>query len=228
MKKKFVILLAVVLCVSLICFGCSNASNDTDNGEQKTPVENKKETPAEKTGMSRINVFETGVMDLDTQEVDNKGTAVPAYAVKDYVDKAFAAAPVDPVALVASDGYSAPTKAEEFIKHFITMEGEDAPLFVGPELAGELKVKYLQYIKTANESICFVADSLKVSDMFSALGMVEADNYKFVASDGFSVDVAKADIAECTLNKKDKSVNAAIPALTGGDMRDVLYIEAVQ
>jgi hypothetical protein len=224
MKKKISILLAVALCVVLMCCGCAN---DNANGE-KEPVENNKEATADKTGMSRINIFETGVLELTTQDVDNKGTTVAAYAVKDYVDKAFAAAPADPVVLVASDGYSASTKADEFMKHFITMEGESAPLFVGPELSGELKVKYLQYIKTANESICFVADSLKVSDIFSTLGMVEADNYKFVASDGFSVEVAAADIAECTLNKKDKAVNAAIPALKGGDLRELLYIEAAK
>lgn len=57
--------------------------------------------------------------------------------------------------------------------------------------------------------------------------MVEADTYKFVASDGFSVDVSADDIADCTL-KADNAVNAAIPELTGGDLKELLYIEVVQ
>lgn len=36
----------------------------------------------------------------------------------------------------------------------------------------------MDYVKTANESICFVEDSLKVSDIFSALGMVDAESIK--------------------------------------------------
>ena len=227
MRNKIMILLTAVLCLSLLCCGCATDANDkADVDKEEAAVETQKED-TEDTDMSRINIFETGIMELATQDVDSNGTAVAAYAVKDYVDEVFAADPAGSVALVASDGYSASTDVDEFLKNYITLEGESAPLFVGPDLSGELSVKFLQYIKTANESICFVADSLEVSDIFSDLGMVEADNYKFVASDDFSAEVAADDIAECTLKKDGESVNATIPGLKG-DMRDILYIEAIK
>ncbi len=231
MNKKFIILLVAVLCIAIVCSGCGSSSVDNEgNGEdeQKTPVEQKtpeggeKESSAGKTGMSRISVFETGIIGLDTVEADDKGTTVAAYAIKDYVDKVFKEAPTGSVAMTASDGYSVSADAGEFMQDLITLEGGSAPLSINS------RAKYLQYIKTDNESVCFVADSLKVEDVFSALDMTEADNYKFVASDGFSMDVSRAEIADCTLTKKDKSVNAAIPALSGGDMREILYIEAIQ
>lgn len=230
MNKKFIILLVAVLCISITCFGCSTNSDNNDNGkqeingEQETPPvkENGEETSGDKTGMTRINIFETGITDLDTVEVDNKGTSVDAYAIKDYVDKVFTATPTGDVVMIASDGYSISANSEEFMEDFIIMEGESAPLSINS------RAKYLQYIKIDKESICFVEDSLKVDDIFSALGMEEADNYKFIASDGFSMDVAKGDIAECTLVKKDKTVNASIPALSGGDLREILYIESIQ
>lgn len=231
MKKKLMLVLSLVLCVMLICCGCSPA-DETANGDEQTPPAQSEGEPSEKTStekssMSRINIFETGILELTPQDVESKGTTVSAYAVKDYVEKNFAADPVDPVAMQATDGYSASTTVDEFMKNYITMEGDSAPLFVGPELPGELSVKYLQYIKTANESICFVADTLEVQKIFSDLGMVEADNYKFVASDGFSVDVPASDIAKCKLKKVDNAVNAEVPNLKG-DVKELLYIEAVQ
>src|SRR5690606_38329392 len=102
-------------------------------------------TSTEKSTMSRINIFETGILELTAQDVESKGATVSAYAVKDYVEKNFAADPVDPVAMQATDGYSASTNVDEFMKNYITMEGDSAPLFVGPDLPGELSVKYLQY-----------------------------------------------------------------------------------
>lgn len=231
MNKKFIILLVAILCIALICSGCgtnSDKNGDNKDGEQENPVEQK--TPegggegasTGKTGMNRISVFETGIIGLETVEADDKGTAVAAYAIKDYVDKVFKEAPTGSVAMTASDGYSVSADAGEFMEDLITMEGDSAPLSINS------RAKYLQYIKTDNESVCFVANDLKVEDVFSALDMTEADNYKFVASDGFSMDVSKAEIADCTLIKQDKSVNAAIPALSGGDMREILYIEAIQ
>jgi hypothetical protein len=232
MKKKLMLVLSLVLCVMLMCCGCSPADEPANGDEQTPPAQSEEETNGgASTGdstMSRINIFETGIMELTAEDVDNKGTTVSAYSVKDYVEKNFAADPADPVAMQATDGYSASTTVDEFMKHYIAMEGDSAPLFVGPELAGELSVKFLQYIKTANESICFVADTLDVEKVFSDLGMVEADTYKFVASDGFSVDVSADDIADCTLKKVDNAVNAAIPELTGGDLKELLYIEVVQ
>lgn len=231
MKKKMMLVLSLVLCVMLMCCGCSPADETANGDEQTPPAQNEgepsEETSTEKSTMSRINIFETGIMELTAEDVDNKGTTVSAYAVKDYVEKNFAADPADPVAMQAVDGYSASTNVDEFMKNYITMEGDSAPLFVGPDLPGELSVKYLQYIKTANESICFVADTLDVEKVFSDLGMVEADNYKFVASDGFSVDVPASDIAKCKLKKVDNAVNAEVPSLKG-DVKELLYIEAVQ
>ncbi|HBG23457.1 MAG TPA: hypothetical protein DDW83_09440, partial [Peptococcaceae bacterium] len=196
------LVLSLVLCAMLMCCGCSPAAETENGGEEAPPVQNEGETNGEAgtedSTMSRINIFETGIMELTAEDVDSNGAAVSAYAVKDYVEKNFASDPADPVAMQATDGYSASTTVDEFMKHYITMEGDSAPLLVGPDLAGELSVKFLQYLKTANESICFVADTLDVEKVFSDLGMVEADTYKFVASDGFSVDVSADDIADCT------------------------------
>ena len=212
MNKKFLILLVAVLCVSIICFGCGPASDDGANGDEGQEVNGTQEPPGEesegetlsdKTGMSRINIFETGIMDLDTVEADNKGTTVDAYAVKDYVDKYFQATPEGKVVMTASDDYSITVDAAEFLEDFITMEGENAPLSINS------RMKFLQYVKTDKESICFVEDNLKVDNVFAATGMEEADNYNFVASDGFSMEVAKDEIAECTLVRGD-SINAAI------------------
>ncbi len=234
MKTKMMVLLAVLLCLALMCCACGAPEGDEPgeevNGEEE-PVEGENgeggesEEPA---GMARINIFETGILGQDPQDVESKDDTVAAYSVSDYIENNFAGAPVDPVVLVASDGYAVSTQVEEFIKHFITMEGESAPLMVGPEVSGELSVKFLLYIKTANESICFVEDTLNVGEIFETLEMIEAENYRFVASDGFSFDVAAADIGECTLYKSEESVNATLPGLSGGDLRDVLYIEAVQ
>jgi hypothetical protein len=148
MKKKLMLVLSLVLCVMLMCCGCSPADEPANGDEQTPPAQSEEETNGgASTGdstMSRINIFETGIMELTAEDVDNKGATVSAYSVKDYVEKNFAADPADPVAMQATDGYSASTTVDEFMKHYITMEGDSAPLFVGPELAGELSVKFLQ------------------------------------------------------------------------------------
>lgn len=236
MKKTMVLLFMVVLCILMVCSACNSSpgeSEEVNNGaEEEAPAgdngEGAEETPPEATAMRRINIFATGILNLEAQEVNDKDGTISAYAVQEYIDSNFAAAPVDPVVMVATDGYMASTQVDEFIKHYITLEGEYAPLLAGPDLAGELRVKYLQYIKTAGESICFVEETLNVGDIFSTLGMVEADSYTFVATDGFSFDVAAADIGDCILYRNEASVNGTLTGLTGGDMRDVLYIEAKQ
>lgn len=230
MKTKMMVLLALILCLALLCCACGAPEGEDPGGEtnggEETPPEG--EGGGESAGMARINIFQTGVLEMETEDVESKGETVAAYSVQDYITKNFAAAPVNPVVMVASDGYSASTQVDEFTKLFITLEGENAPLPVGPDISGELNVKFLVYIKTANESICFVEDTLEVSDIFETLAMVEADSYNFVAADGFAFEVAAADLGDCSLYKSDASVNATLAGLTGGDLRDVLYIEAVQ
>lgn len=232
MKTKMMVLLALILCLALVCCACNAPEGDEPgeetNGEGETPPEGDGDGDGESAGMARINIFQTGILEMDTQDVESKGNTVAAYSVEDYITKNFAAAPVNPVVMVASDGYSASTQVDEFIKLFITLEGENAPLPVGPDISGELSVKFLLYVKTANESICFVEDTLEISDIFETLEMVEADSYRFVAADGFSFEVAAADLGDCSLYKSETAVNATLASLTGGDLRDVLYVEAVQ
>ena len=234
MNKKLVILLVAVLCLAIACFGCTKNGDDDASGGQEVNGEQEgtpTTPPAEESnggasggeaGMNRINIFETGIAGIDTTEIDYKDEAVDAYAVKDYVDKNFEAAPAGEVTMIATDGYSVTIDVEEFMEDFIITELDVSPLSVNS------KAKYVRYIKTDSESICFVDDSLKVDDVFAALDMEEADNYNFVASDGFAMEVSKGEIAECTLTNQDGSVNAAIPALSGGDLRELLYIEVLK
>ncbi len=241
MSKRIAVLLIVALCLAVLLCSCSTPGSNGDpggageseppageTGEGESPVgegEEPAETPAE---MVRINVFETGIQGQTAEEVDDKEEKVMAYSIQDYVGKNFSAPPLDPVIMVASDGYMASIRAEEFVGHYITLEGEYAPLLAGPEVEKEQRVKYLRYIKTANESICFVEETLNVGEMFSTLDMLEAGSYKFVAADGFSFEVAAADIDDCTLYKDGTSVNGTLAGLSGGDMRDLLFIEAIQ
>lgn len=231
MNKKLLILLVAVLCLTVACFGCNkDGGNDANggqeiNGEQEGPSTTpggESNGEASGGGMSRINIFETGAAGIDTTEIDYKDEAVAAYAVKDYVDKNFKAAPTSEVTMIATDGYSVAIDAGEFMEDFIIMELDISPVSVNS------KAKYVQYIKTDNESVCFVGDSLKVDDIFAALDMEEAANYNFVASDGFAMEVSKGEIADCTLTSQDGNVNAAIPALSGGDLRELLYIEVLK
>jgi len=93
MRNKIMILLTAVLCLSLLCCGCATDANDkADVDQEEAAVETQKDD-TEDTDMSRISIFETGVLELSTQEVDSNGTAVAAYAVKDYVDEVFCSRP---------------------------------------------------------------------------------------------------------------------------------------
>ncbi|HBI27064.1 MAG TPA: hypothetical protein DDY25_04985, partial [Peptococcaceae bacterium] len=80
MKKKLMLVLSLVLCAMLMCCGCSPAAETENGGEEAPPVQNEGETNGEAgtedSTMSRINIFETGIMELTAEDVDSNGAAV--------------------------------------------------------------------------------------------------------------------------------------------------------
>jgi hypothetical protein len=216
MKKRISLSFIITLCILVLLSACSGTS-------EKAPSDEPEATPkVEEAVISNINIFQTGAASLETQTVGD----VNAYSIADYLTATFETAPTGHVVLVATDGYAATSTMEELSKYYITLEGNDAPLIVGDsELPGELKVKYLQYIKTGSEIIYFASGEEKAADIFKTVEMTEADSYVFTATDGFNRSVPADQLDTVTLSYEEGTVNVTLPELPE-PMRDLVNIKA--
>ena len=66
--------------------------------------------------------------------------------------------------------------------------------------------------------------AVSVSELFEALGMVEAEAYDFVCADGYVHNIIAEDIPACTIEHVDGRVDARVPGVGDNTLRSIAYI----
>ncbi|MBN1299094.1 MAG: molybdopterin-dependent oxidoreductase [Actinobacteria bacterium] len=114
----------------------------------------------------------------------------------------------DTVVVKSSDGLEKNEKTEIFKKGFIKYTGENSPMFLSDDLPKGMWIKNILYFIYGG-SAYFSAqsgfssmtvseadgnDAIKLSDVFSACGIIQSDKYLFKAIDGYTVELDSASV----------------------------------
>ena len=178
------------------------------------------------TAVQRIIVWNNAIQGLTASDQPrSEGDLRSAYAIKDVYDK-FSIKGNETVQVIGSDGYVGEEALSDLLKKYLTLEGESAPIVVGEAQDPDWAVWEVAYIKFgADAIITSYKDKLSVKDMFTALGMVEADNYDFVCTDNYTQKVAAADIADCYISWVSDRVDGVVPGIGSDTLYNILYIQ---
>lgn len=154
--------------------------------------------------VKRIIFFETLLAELESVDypAETGAKAVKTAAVLADVQ----ASPL--VRLLAADGFVKNEELATFKELYIVTEGEDTPALRGPELPLGMHVKYLVALWTGDSGFAFVERGLDYFTPTEAAGFtgvslqeltalfgLTSETYVLTASDGYSVEVGRDDLA---------------------------------
>lgn len=235
MKKFFALMLVLVMALSLVA--CAAPAAEEAPVEEAPVVEEApaeeavvEEAPAEEApaadGVNRVIVWNTAVADLTSSEQPRGGETRVAHAFADVVAKCEIAG-TEPCQVIGSDGYAADELYDDLMQKYLTLEGESAPIVVGEAQDPDWAVWEVAYVRIGNDAIMTgFKEEHPVADIFAAIGMVEADSYDFICSDGYVHNVLASDIAECTVKlMEDGGYDGTAPGLGDYTLYDLLYIQ---
>lgn len=242
MKKTLALLLALVMVFALCA--CSTQGTVEPTGEAteppvatdppvateppvttEPPVE-ATEPPAETTGVQRIIVWNNAIDGLTvSDQIRGEGDLRPAYSIQEVYDKCGITGN-ETVQVIGSDGYVGEEALSDLLQKYLTLEGENAPIVVGEAQDPNWAVWEVAYINFGADAIMTsYKDKISVKEMFDALGMVQADNYNFICTDGYTQTVAAADIADCYISWIDDRIDAEVPGIGDYTLYSILYIQ---
>ncbi len=138
--------------------------------------------------VKRISFFREAVQEMEPVELNNRGELVSAYGLQDYFQQFALALPEAPVTMAALDGLEKTEKPEIFLSSYVTLDSEAAPLYFSEEMNLGMRVKQLDVVIAGEDAIYFGSQA-SLEELFARVGMREAANYLFTASDGFQVRI---------------------------------------
>lgn len=171
-------------------------------------------------------ILETAIRQLKLEDYKYYDSQDKAVSIDSILKKYFVVKS-DFVQLVADD-MKKNEKYSVFSGQYIKISGEDAPLFIGPDLPEGMRVKNLIYTKIGTQvlfSMCGaeskfakrIISGATVIDLASALeymGFKKADGYTFTGTDGYSVTIKAKDIDKGVLSLDGNIVTVKFTGLT--------------
>ena len=107
----------------------------------------------------------------------------------------FAVVPEAPVTMLARDGFEKTETPDVFLSGFVTLEaepgGKRSPFISQRNEPGHAVAVDLVI---SGEDAVYFGSEVPVAELFSRVGMQNADTYLFTASDGFTVEIPAAAI----------------------------------
>jgi hypothetical protein len=150
----------------------------------------------------------------------------------------------DTASFVASDGFEKNEQLDIFSKGYIKFTGEDAPLFLSPDLPKGMYIKNI-YLCTmgdtalvSQEMAAEVLGTKEVEDkagvdlkeLINGTGLADADKYLITAADGYTVEILREDREKGVVFKNSKgqitTFFEGLPKNT--QVKDFLSIEGIE
>lgn len=240
MKKRIIaLLLAMVMLVALAA--CGQEPAETQAPETQAPETQAPETTAapEAVAMGKIAVLNTALEDMAyTQDADARFNSVwmPAYSVSEYVAANFWFAPTDetPVAITSwQDGYTWEQTYAAFAQQSLSiqvaadMADNHEVVVCGEGSRDEVHPWHVGYITVGAEAMLFLnKDGYVAKYLFEDLGMVAAEEYEFVCTDGWTEAIHVDDLEEVEIfiNEETNTIDATSIAYAGYTLANLQYI----
>ena len=243
MKKTLALLFALVMVLTLFACSAQETTEATETAEEATeevveateepveeateaPTEEATEEPATAEGVQRIIVWNNAIDGLTaSDQVRYEGDLRSAYSIQEVYDKCGIQGNED-VQVIGSDGYVAEEALSDILQKYLTLEGDNAPIIVGDAQDPDWAVWEVAYINFGTDAIMTsYVDKISVSDVFDALGMVDADSYDFICTDDYTFNVAAEDIGDCYISWIEDRVDAEVPGIGDYTLYNILYIQ---
>lgn len=166
----------------------------------------------------RLTFLETAVDNVETTDYtyyESVDKAVKTSGLMDYLQ---INNEVRTVNMVAADGFIKDEEKDIFENGYIKVTGEAAPMFLSPDIPKGMYVKELTFVGSGDDVI-FSYDrgldvfeetdidghkGIKISSLLSEAGLVKADKYSLIASDGYKIEVTYNDLEEGIVYKDEK------------------------
>ena len=238
-KRIIAALLALVMVLAMAACGAKTPAEtqapETQAPETQAPTT---EAPAP-VELGKIAVFNTAQADMAfTTDAEARFNSVwmPAYSVAEYVAANFWFAPTEetPVGVTSwQDGYTWEQTYATFANQFLSIEidasmVENHEVVVCGEGSGdEVHPWHVGWITVGAEAMIFVPkNGYTAQYLFEDMGMVAAEEYDFVCSDGFSETIHKDDLAnvEIFFSEESNSIECTSIAFSPYTLQNLQYI----
>lgn len=140
--------------------------------------------------VTEIQMFAENVNSMTAQTLKDGSEEVSAYSLQEYFDAYLDGECADNLVMKASDGFEKTETKDVFLSAFVTFEGEDAPHYFSETMKPGMTVKQLEVAISNNTAVYFQTEK-SLKELFNFVDMADADNYDFIASDGFTTTIPK-------------------------------------
>jgi len=174
--------------------------------EKKVVIKESTET----VDLSQILFIEAAAKAFDVQEITYYETEDIGVQVTDLLTLAN---PSDPVVFVATDNFEKTETLEVINQGLFKLTGDNAPLFMSPDLPKGMHVKYILQMITGDTAFVSEMNALEVyserevknqtgvalEDVIAGAGL-NAESYLIASTDGYEVEIAAKDLVEGILS----------------------------
>ena len=236
MKKFLATILVLAMALSLMACGSSGAAATEEPAEEAEAAEEAAEEPAEEaadeaapaSATERIIILNTAVLELEASDQPRGDEMRPAYSFADLIESVNCEGN-DPCQTIGSDGYTADEPYDDLLKKYITLEGESAPILVGEAQDPDWATWEVAYVRVGTDTfMTSYTEEIPFTKVFEDIGMVEADAYDFICSDGYTATIPADEIGECSLKQIEGRADGIVPGVGDDSLWDLLYVQPAE
>lgn len=234
MKKLLAIILVLSMALSLAACasGKEEAAESTEEAAEETADAAEETADAAEEGAAtdapaceRIIVWNTAILDKESSEQPRGDEMRVAYSFKDVID-ACEIKGTEPCQVIGSDGYAADEAYDDLVQKYMTLEGESAPIVVGEAQDPDWAVWEVAYVRIGTDVLMTsYKEDIPITQVFEDIGMVEADSYDFICSDGYTATVTAEELSECSVRQIEGRADGIVPGVGDDSLWDLLYIQ---
>jgi len=204
-----------------------------------TNIETLKGSESETEEVTNIVLMETAFKTLNQEDYTYYENIDKAVKIEDLMSQFEVDPSIETVSFAASDGFEKNETGNIFMNSYLKITGEDAPLFLSPDMPKGMYVKNVLYC--AVEDTLFMSaeqalakypvndeGGISLSDIFADINITKSSNYVLTGADGYSVEVKAEDI-ETGIIAKDTEGEYRIKFSDldkSSTVKDILMIES--
>ncbi|WKY47090.1 FMN-binding protein [Eubacteriaceae bacterium ES3] len=144
------------------------------------------------------------------------------------------------VEVAGADGWSRNEEFDTYSSQYIKITGENAPMFIGPDLPEGMRMKDMLYNKVGDTTILSVKEAqnkygettlngdsgVLIDTIFTDLSVVQSEQYVLTGADGYSVEISLEELKKGILVLSDDGVNCVFDGQDQAQsVKGLLYIK---
>ena len=148
----------------------------------------------------------------------------------------------DTVEVAGMDGWVRTETYDLYKNQYIKTTGEDAPMFIGPDLPEGMRMKEVLYNKLGEDLILSVSNAeqkygtttingrtgVAIEKIFQELKIEEAAKYKLIGSDGYEAEISLQDLKSGILTLSESGVDTVFETPEAASVKGLLFIKPLQ